>query len=80
MRVLLSRLFVFSALCARKAHDQYAFLHTTVRFMAGAPYEDLAFKIVRKEWEMNRKYGYRCRFDKGTLTLCFNFKRYFYRR
>jgi hypothetical protein len=27
-RVLLSRLFVFSALCARKFHDQYAPLHT----------------------------------------------------
>ena len=51
-----------------------------IRFMAGPPYEDLAFKIVRKQWEFSRKRGYKCVFDRGILQLHFNFKRFFYRR
>lgn len=51
-----------------------------IRFMAGPPYEDLAFKIVRKEWEYSFKRGYKCVFDRGVLALYFNFRRYFYRR
>lgn len=51
-----------------------------IRFTAGPPYEDLAFKIVGKEWEMQRKHGFRCVFDRGILQLHFNFKRQFYRR
>jgi hypothetical protein len=51
-----------------------------IRFMAGPPYEDLAFKIVNKEWEYSFKRGYKCVFDKGVLALYFNFRRYFYRR
>ena len=30
-----------------------------IRFMAGPPYEDLAFKIVKKEWEYSFKRGYK---------------------
>jgi len=48
--------------------------------MAGPPYEDLAFKIVKKEWEYSFKRGYKCVFDRGMLALYFNFRRYFYRR
>lgn len=51
-----------------------------LRFMAGPPYEDVAFKIVRKEWEYSFKRGYKCVFDRGVLCLYFNFRRYFYRR
>ena len=51
-----------------------------LRFSAGPPYEDVAFKIVRKEWEFGPRRGFRCSFDKGVLQLHFNFKRYFYRR
>ena len=51
-----------------------------LRFSAGPPYEDVAFKIVRKEWEFGPRRGFRCTFDKGVLQLHFNFKRYFYRR
>ncbi|KAK5582640.1 hypothetical protein RB653_004225 [Dictyostelium firmibasis] len=52
-----------------------------LRFSAGPPYEDIAFKIVKKEWEKSHKYGYKCVFDdKGVLHLWFNFKRYRYRR
>jgi hypothetical protein len=52
----------------------------TIRFIAGPPYEDIAFKIVNKDWERNPKHGYRCVFDRGVLQLYLNFKRVRYRR
>eukprot|EP00939_MAST-03C_sp_MAST-3C-sp1_P002180 g2180.t1 len=51
-----------------------------IRFTAGPPYEDVAFKIVNKEWATQRKRGFRCVFQRGNLQLSFNFKRHFYRR
>ncbi|KYQ89168.1 hypothetical protein DLAC_10414 [Tieghemostelium lacteum] len=51
-----------------------------LRFSAGPPYEDIAFKIVNKEWEKSNKHGFKCVFDKGVLQLWFNFKRYRYKR
>jgi hypothetical protein len=51
-----------------------------IRFQGGAPYEDIAFKIVNREWELDRKRGFRCVFDRGILQLHFNFKRQFYRK
>jgi len=51
-----------------------------IRFMAGPPYEDIAFKIVKKKWNTSRKHGFKCVFHKGVLTLAFNFMRVFYRR
>ena len=68
--------------------------------------EDVAFKIVNREWEMQKKvgapfqwaslagkqslaapspspvvqHGFRASFDRGTLQLHFNFKRYRYRK
>ena len=53
---------------------------TIIRFHAGPPYEDIAFRIVNKEWESSHRKGYRCVFDRGVLQLWFNFKRYRYRR
>lgn len=47
---------------------------------AGPPYEDLAFKIVNRQWEHSHRRGYRCSFDKGILRMWFNFQRYRYRR
>lgn len=47
---------------------------------AGPPYEDIAFRIVRKEWNYARKHGFRCSFERGILHLFFNFKRARYRR
>lgn len=46
-----------------------------LRFHGGAPYEDVAFKIVNQEWETSHKRGFRCRFERGILQLYFNFKR-----
>ena len=51
-----------------------------IRFHAGPPYEDIAFKIVNKEWNYERKHGYKCQYDRGILQLYFNFKRHLYRR
>lgn len=51
-----------------------------VRFHAGWPYEDVAFRIVNREWERSRKAGFRSTFDRGVLRLSFRLKRVFYRR
>ncbi|XP_020578972.1 cactin [Phalaenopsis equestris] len=51
-----------------------------IRFHAGPPYEDIAFRIVNKEWEYSHKKGFKCTFERGILHVYFNFKRYRYRR
>eukprot|EP00188_Purpureofilum_apyrenoidigerum_P000296 Plantae.Rhodophyta-Purpureofilum_apyrenoidigerum.ctg11224.p1 GENE.Plantae.Rhodophyta-Purpureofilum_apyrenoidigerum.ctg11224~~Plantae.Rhodophyta-Purpureofilum_apyrenoidigerum.ctg11224.p1 ORF type:complete len:662 (+),score=129.19 Plantae.Rhodophyta-Purpureofilum_apyrenoidigerum.ctg11224:94-2079(+) len=51
-----------------------------IRFIAGPPYEDIAFKIVNREWEHSHKKGFRCTFERGILHLWVNFKRMRYRR
>jgi hypothetical protein len=35
-----------------------------IRFKAGPPYEDVAFKIVNREWNKSRKHGFRCTFER----------------
>ncbi len=35
-----------------------------IQFTAGAPYEDLAFRIVNGVWEMSHRKGFRCDFDR----------------
>ncbi|KAL6141867.1 hypothetical protein ACLB2K_060153 [Fragaria x ananassa] len=50
-----------------------------IRFHAGPPYEDIAFRIVNKEWEYSHKKGFKCTFERGILHVYFNFKRYRYR-
>ncbi|KAK0579685.1 hypothetical protein LWI29_029795 [Acer saccharum] len=51
-----------------------------IRFHAGTPYEDIAFRIVNKEWECSHKKGFKSTFEGGILHLHFNFKRYPYCR
>ncbi|VVB02392.1 unnamed protein product [Arabis nemorensis] len=51
-----------------------------IRFSAGPPYEDIAFRIVNKEWEYSHKKGYKYTFEGGILHLYFNIKRHRYRR
>eukprot|EP00041_Stephanoeca_diplocostata_P025740 m.681666 g.681666 ORF g.681666 m.681666 type:complete len:749 (-) comp22812_c0_seq8:255-2501(-) len=51
-----------------------------IRFIAGAPYEDIAFKIVDKPWEMGHKRGFRCHFSHNILQVWFHFRRERYRR
>ena len=52
----------------------------TIRFTAGPPYEDVAFQILNREWDIHRKAGFKSTFDRGILQLHFNFKRHRYRR
>jgi len=53
-----------------------------IRFISGPPYEDLAFRIVDKEWDFSakRERGFRSSFDKGILQLHFQFKKVYYRK
>jgi hypothetical protein len=53
-----------------------------IRFISGPPYEDLAFRIVDKEWDYSAKKerGFRSSFDKGILQLHFQFKKVYYRK
>lgn len=53
---------------------------STLRISAGPPYEDIAFKIVNREWEYSYKRGFRCQFHNNIFQLWFHFKRYRYRR
>ena len=53
-----------------------------IRFIAGPPYEDIAFRIVDKEWDYSAKKdrGFRSSFDKvrqqdPTVTSCWSAKR-----
>ncbi|KAJ7507484.1 mid region of cactin-domain-containing protein [Mycena galericulata] len=57
-------------------NDETVLLH----FSAGPPYEDIAFRIVNREWEFSHKRGFRSSFDRGCLSLWFNFRRNFYRK
>lgn len=51
-----------------------------LRFHAGPPYEDIAFKIINREWNKSRKRGFRSTFERGVLSLYFNFASHWYRR
>ena len=51
-----------------------------IRFESGAPYEDVAFKIINREWNTRVKGDYINQFDKGVLKLYFKFKRFRYKR
>ncbi|KAF2458435.1 mid region of cactin-domain-containing protein [Lineolata rhizophorae] len=53
-----------------------------IRFVAGPPYEDIAFRIVDKEWDYSakRERGFKSTFDKGILQLHFQFKKIYYRK
>ncbi|OAA31984.1 Cactin protein, cactus-binding domain, C-terminal [Moelleriella libera RCEF 2490] len=48
-----------------------------IRFTAGPPYEDIAFRIVDKEWDYSakRERGFKSSFEGGTLQLHFQFKK-----
>ena len=51
-----------------------------IRFGSGAPYEDVAFKILNREWNTRVKGDFLNVFDKGVLKLYFKFKRFRYKR
>ena len=51
-----------------------------IKFTAGPPYEDVAFKTINREWNKSRKRGFKCTFERGILSLYFNFMNYHYRK
>lgn len=51
-----------------------------LRFHGGPPYEDIAFKIVNREWEYAPRFGFRCHFQRGVFQLYFRYRRNRYRR
>jgi hypothetical protein len=52
-----------------------------IRFKSpGPPYEDIAFKIINREWNRSRKRGFKSTFERGVLSLYFNFTTHWYRK
>lgn len=53
-----------------------------IRFMSGPPYEDVAFRIVDRDWDYSARYdrGFKSIFEDGILTLHFSFKKVYYRK
>lgn len=51
-----------------------------LRFKAGPPYQDIAFRISGLEWEMSHRRGFNSKFDRKILYLYFNLKQLKYRR
>lgn len=51
-----------------------------IRFIAGKPYQDLAFKVENKEWDKDFFHGFKSFFENGILQLHFNFKKLLYRK
>jgi len=74
MYIFYSNIVSFQTACGD--NPEFAVL----RFHAGPPYEDIAFKIVNREWEYSYKRGFRCQFHNNIFQLWFHFKRYRYRR
>ena len=53
----------------------------TLIIHGGAPYEDIAFKIVDLPWLYSRRTGFRCQMDRNNIfQLWFVFRRERYRR
>ncbi|PJF17426.1 hypothetical protein PSACC_02738 [Paramicrosporidium saccamoebae] len=50
-----------------------------LRFSGGPPYADLVFRLPAHRWELGHRQGFRCTFERSTLSLEFQFKRQFYR-
>jgi len=51
-----------------------------LKFSAGPPYEDIAFKIVDRKWEYGHRGGFRSEFRNNVLQVWFHFQRERYRR
>lgn len=53
-----------------------------IKFQAQAPYQDIAFRIVDRQWDnsSHRGAGFKSRFENGVLQLHFRFRKLFYRK
>lgn len=53
---------------------------TTIGSNSFSSLQDIAFRIVNKEWEYSHKKGFKSIFERGILHVYFNFVRHRYRR
>ncbi|CAF1597075.1 unnamed protein product [Rotaria sp. Silwood1] len=51
-----------------------------LKFHAGPPYEDIAFKIVSEEWDKSPEHEFRCHIQNGVFQLWLHFRKQKYRR
>lgn len=53
-----------------------------IKFQAPEPYQDIAFRIVDRQWDnsSHRQAGFKSRFENGVLQLHFRFRKVFYRK
>ncbi len=51
-----------------------------ITFTGGPPYEEISFKIVNKQWDMADRKNFKCFFDRGVLSLYFDFVKLRHRR
>merc|ERR1719376_377686 len=51
-----------------------------LRFTAGPPYQDIAFRILNREWDTHPNAHFVNKFEKGILQLHFSLKRLRYRK
>lgn len=53
-----------------------------IKFQAQAPYQDIAFRIVDRQWDSSshRGAGFKSKFENGVLQLHFRFRKVFYRK
>ncbi|EEB06252.2 hypothetical protein SJAG_05224 [Schizosaccharomyces japonicus yFS275] len=68
---------------SRKQRDEQQTEETCViRFIAGEPYQDIAFRIVDRDWDYSSKRhrGFKNSFENGVLCLHFQFKRVYYKK
>ena len=70
--------------CENDCPEVFEVLEDTciIRFMSGPPYEDVAFRIIDRDWDYSAKHdrGFKSTFEKGILTLHFSFKKVYYRK
>lgn len=53
-----------------------------IKFQAQPPYQDIAFRVVDRQWDnsSHRGAGFKSKFENGVLQLHFRFKKVFYRK
>lgn len=63
-----------------ETHHHKRFLLAPTPILSTEPPSTIALQIINREWEYGRKRGFRCVFERGVLSLYFNFKSLWYRK
>ena len=51
-----------------------------LKFSAGLPYSDIAFRVANRNWNRNPRRGFQCVLERGVFSLYFQFQHVKYRR